>query len=408
MNALWRQLAIATNGPGLVAVAVLSAVGALSIWADTRAQPNPVWVMQIIFLGVAFGCMTLFQAADYRTIGRFAWPFYFFSLLLLLYTVVPFTHVDKGDKRIFGVPYVNGAYNWINFGFLRLQPAELMKIAFVMVLSRYLRFRSNYRSLRGLLPPFALALVPLALILKQPDLGTALIFIPTLFAMLFCAGAKIRHLLAVVALGIAMAPLLWICGPEKDSKGNPTGAPNLPLFRNLPAFVQKYQRERVYAMFKSDPGTLQKTGWQQDRALTAFASGGLSGKGVGKVPIGQSVPEGHNDMIFALIGEQFGFFGSAAVLVAYIVFFAAGIEIASATREPFGKLLAIGVVSLLAGQTFLNLMVATKLMPVTGVTLPFISYGGSSLIASFMAAGLLLNIGQNRPLVMAKDAFEFE
>ena len=95
------------------------------------------------------------------------------------------------------------------------------------------------------------------------------------------------------------------------------------------------------------------------------------------------------------------------MLAAYIVLFAAGIEIAAATREPFGKLLAIGVVSLLAAQTFLNLMVAVKLMPVTGVTLPFISYGGSSLLASYMAAGLLLNIGQNRPIVMANDAFEF-
>jgi cell division protein FtsW (lipid II flippase) len=112
-------------------------------------------------------------------------------------------------------------------------------------------------------------------------------------------------------------------------------------------------------------------------------------------------------MIFALIGEQFGFFGSAAVLVAYIVVFAAGIEIAAGTREPFGRLLAVGVVTLLAGQTFLNLLVATKLMPVTGVTLPFVSYGGSSLLASCMALGLLLNIGQNRPLVMAKDSFEF-
>jgi cell division protein FtsW (lipid II flippase) len=112
-------------------------------------------------------------------------------------------------------------------------------------------------------------------------------------------------------------------------------------------------------------------------------------------------------MIFALIGEQFGFFGSAVVLGAYIVLFTAGVEIASSTREPFGRLVALGVVSILAGQTFLNLMVATKLMPVTGVTLPFISYGGSSLIASFMAAGLLLNVGQNRPLVMAKDSFEF-
>ncbi|HEY7091011.1 MAG TPA: FtsW/RodA/SpoVE family cell cycle protein, partial [Tepidisphaeraceae bacterium] len=195
----------------------------------------------------------------------------------------------------------------------------------------------------------------------------------------------------------------WLSG--KDENGLPHS--NLPGFKYLPELVKDYQRKRVLAMFHDDPATLQSTGFQQRNALIAFGSGGISGKGMGKIPVGRQVPEGHNDMIFALIGEQFGFFGSAAVLLSYIVLFAAGIEIAAATREPFGKLLAIGVVSLLAGQTFLNLMVATKLMPVTGVTLPFISYGGSSLLASFMAAGILLNIGQSRPLVMANDAFEF-
>jgi rod shape determining protein RodA len=403
MNALWRQLAIATNWPVLVAITVLSTVGVMSIWADTRVDPSPEWPKQVVFLLVALGCMTLFQAVDYRKIGRYSWGFYILSILLLLYTVLPFMHGDRGDQRPLRVPLVNGAYAWINFWFLRLQPAELTKIAFIMVLARYLRFRSNYRTLRGLLPPFAVAMVPLALILKQPDLGTALIFIPALFAMLYCAGAKIRHLLAIVCLGLALAPIAWLAG--KDDKGIPHSS--IPGFKYLPELVKDYQRNRVYAMFKDDPMTMRSTNWQLERALIAMGSGGVSGKGIGSVPIGRGVPEGHNDMIFALIGEQFGFFGSAVVLAAYIVLFAAGIEIAAATREPFGKLLAIGVVALLAGQTFLNLLVATKLMPVTGVTLPFISYGGSSLIASFMAAGLLLNIGQNRPLVMANDAFEF-
>ena len=142
--------------------------------------------------------------------------------------------------------------------------------------------------------------------------------------------------------------------------------------------------------------------------MTAFGSGGFTGKGFGNIPVGQMVPEAHNDLIFALIGEQFGFFGSAVVLVAYIVLFAAGIEVAGNTREPFGRLVAAGIVSVLAGQTYMNLMVATRLMPVTGVTLPFVSYGGSSLLASFMAVGLLFNIGQNRPLVMSKGSFEYE
>ncbi|HRK32245.1 MAG TPA: FtsW/RodA/SpoVE family cell cycle protein, partial [Tepidisphaeraceae bacterium] len=268
--------------------------------------------------------------------------------------------------------------------------------------------------LPGLLPPFALCFFPVAMILKQPDLGTALIFIPTLFAMLFIAGAKIRHLAAVVALGLAVAPVMWFSG-HHELRDAHTGVrsqcrvcPNVPVLNHLPMFVKHYQRQRVLAMFNDDAGTLASTGMQQHMALVAMGSGGITGKGAGNVPIGRKVPEGHNDMIFALIGEQFGFFGSTVVIVAYIILFAAGIEIASNTREPFGRLIAVGIVAMFASQAFLNLMVATKLMPVTGVTLPLVSYGGSSLLASFMAVGLLLNVGQNRPFVMANDPFEFE
>ena len=142
--------------------------------------------------------------------------------------------------------------------------------------------------------------------------------------------------------------------------------------------------------------------------MTAFGSGGVVANGFGNIPVGQMVPEANNDMIFALVGERFGLFGAAAVLVAYLVLFASGIEIAANNRDPFGRLVAVGIVAMFAGQTFINIMVSLRLMPVTGITLPFVSYGGTSLLASFMAAGLLLNIGQNRPLVMARNSFEFE
>ena len=394
MKRLWKQLGIATNWPVLVAVAVLSGLGLLTIWADSARAGGGDFKKHVVYLVVGVACMAAFQGINYQKIGRFAIAFYAISLLLILYTVIGATLAPRGVV-IPGIHKVNGAYAWIFFGPASLQPAELMKIAFVMVLARYLRFRSNYRTLYGLLPPFALALVPLALILKQPDLGTSLIFIPALFVMLFVAGAKIAHLLAIVGMGVALVPFMWLSGTD------------LPVFKYMPQLVRDYQRERVYAMFKDDPRTLKDKGYQQHNALIAYGSGGIAGKGAGRIDIGRSVPEGHNDMIFALVGGQFGFFGSATVLGAYLILFAAGIEIAAATREPFGKLVAVGVISLLAGQTFINLLVAVKLMPVTGVTLPFISAGGSSLLASFMAVGLLLNIGQHRPLVMARDAFEF-
>ena len=388
MQRLWQQLAIATNWPVLVAVALLSSVGVVSIWAD---KPSDA-VRQLFFLGGGLVCMALFQAVNYQRIGRWAWGFYLGSLLLLLYTVMP-----GAPRSGFGsVPIRNGAHAWIDFKVMSFQPAELTKIAFVLVLARYLRFRSNYRTVAGLLPPFALALVPLALILKQPDLGTALVFVPVLFALLFAAGARMAHLGAILGLGLAVAPVMWFSGQE-----------NLPVFRHLPGLVKDYQRQRVYAMFSDDPKTLREVGFQSHQAMIAIGSGGFAGKGFGNAPIGRRVPEAHNDMIFALIGEQFGFIGSAVVLLTYVVLFASGIEIAARTREPFGRLVAIGVVATLAGQTFINLLVVLRLMPVTGITLPFVSYGGSSLLASFIAAGLLLNVGQNRPIVMARESFEF-
>src|SRR5439155_16896604 len=256
MHKLWRQLAIATNWPILAAVAVLAAVGILSIWIDSR----PEAIKQLTFLFIAVGCMAAFQAIDYRTIGRLAWPLYIASLLLILYTVI-------GTKiPVPLVPRIKGACNWINFGKFSLQPAELAKIGFVLVMARYLRFRSNYRTVGGLIKPFLLALVPMGLILKQPDLGTALIFIPCLFAMLFVAGAKVRHLAMIATLGIALGALAWLSGTER------------PVFRHLPEVVKKYQRDRVYAMFSSDPRTLHETGFQQHNALVAFGSGGLAGK----------------------------------------------------------------------------------------------------------------------------------
>lgn len=390
MNRLWQQLGIATNWPVLVAVFVLSGVGILTIWATDPADGRK----QLVFFGIALACLAVFQAIDYRRLGRLSWGFYIFSIILICYTVLG--SVIGSDNPLPGVSRRNGAYNWIAFGTLTLQPAELMKIAFVMVLARYLRFRSSYRTLTGLLAPFALAIAPVVLILKQPDLGTAMVFIPALLAMLYVAGAKVRHIATIIGAGLLMTPFAWLSGTD------------VPVFRHLPSVIKTYQRERVYAMFNDDPQTLARTGFQQHNAMIAFGSGGVGGKGPGNIPVGRRVPEARNDMIFALIGEQFGFSGAAVVIIAYLVLFAAGVEIAAGTKEPFGRLIAIGVVAMLAGQTFLNLAVALKLFPVTGVTLPFISSGGSSLIASCMAAGLLLNIGQKRPIVLAPGYFEYD
>ena len=391
-NRLWQQLAIATNWPVLAAVTLLSGLGVLSVWSNSPADGTK----QLYFLFVALGAMLAVQAINYLNLGRWAWGLYVLSLLLIIYTLLG-AAAETHHHSLPGVHAINKVHCWITFAGFSFEPSELMKLSYVMVLARYLRFRSNYRTLRGLLPPLVLTLLPMALILKQPALGVATLFFPTLMAMLFVAGAKIRHLAAVIGIGIGLAPIFWLSGEK-----------NVPVLRHFPAFVHDYQRGYVRGLFGNDPKTLRESGFQQQRALVASGSGGITGKGVGEIPVGQGVPEARNDMIFAIIGEQFGLVGSITVLAAYIVLFAAGTEIAAATREPFGRLVAVGIVSFLAAQAFLNLMVAMRLFPVTGVTLPFVSSGGSSLVASCIAAGLLLNIGQNRPLVIARDSFEFD
>jgi cell division protein FtsW (lipid II flippase) len=405
LNRFWAQLSIATNWPVILAVLLLSFLGAASIWADDQA----VGSKQFVYLAVACGCLFAFQTINYRVIGYWVWPFYVFSLMLVLYTLV-------GSK--ISVPFVHekkGVYAWINFNVgsqeISLEPSELVKVSFVLVLARYLRYRSNYRTMRGLLQPFAIALVPVVLILKQPDLGIASLFMPTLLVMLFVAGARVKHIAMVLGLGVAFMPIFWFGGPRYDSDlKTHHRLPQLevPVLKYLPSMMKEYQRSRVLAMLSHDPRSAKKDDYQVDQALTALGSGGWFGKGFGVIPTGKHVPEAHDDMIFSLIGEQFGLIGAIVVLGAFLALFIAGIEIAAATKEPFGRLIAVGITAMLACQSTINLMVCLRMMPVTGVTLPFVSYGGSSLIASYMAAGLLLNVGQNRPLMIGRESFEFD
>jgi cell division protein FtsW len=160
--------------------------------------------------------------------------------------------------------------------------------------------------------------------------------------------------------------------------------------------VKHYQRRRVYSLFSNDPKVMERGGYQQLRALEAIGSGGPWGKGRGNVSAAQHVPEAHTDMILALIGEQYGFAGVATVLLTYCLLFTAGLAVAGAQQEPAGRLLAVGLVVLMAGQMMFNVGVVFRLLPVTGLTLPFISYGGSSLVANCAIVGLLINIARHQ------------
>ncbi len=282
---------------------------------------------------------------------------------------------------------VKGARRWIDMGPAMLQPSELMKVAVLLVLARYIRFREDQRTLRGLAIPFLLTALPVVLVLRQPDLGTALLFVPVLFAVLYASGARPRHLALVVAMGAAFAPAVYFFA------------------------LHDYQRERVRTFLHlRSPGAgdaeakehLRQEGWQAHQAEVAVAAGGMGGLGWAEGPQNRAgaVPEHQTDFIFTVLAEEFGFAGVAllAALLGTLLLFLA--DIARRTRDPAGKLLVTGVVVLLACQAWVNLAMTVGLGPITGVPLPFLSYGGSTTVTSFVAVALALNVG-------ARPGFDF-
>jgi len=231
----------------------------------------------------------------------------------------------------------------------------------------------------------------MALILAEPDLGTTLMLPPVLFLMLFVAGARLRHLALLALLGAALLPALYLWG------------------------MKEYQRDRIRIVFRQnspDERWHAGPGYQLRQSKIALGSGGLYGQGWGRGVFVESpislLPEEHNDFIFALIGHQWGFIGCLLVILAYTAIVLFGLEVATITNDPFGRLIALGVVTMIVVQALLNMAMTAGLAPVTGMTLPFVSAGGSSLWANFLGLGLLVNVARRRPMLIAHPPFEHE
>lgn len=324
---------------------------------------------QMLWIAVGAAVFIALLAPGYMKIGRFAYLFYGLCLAMVLAS--------------FLFPPVNGARRWIPFGsFFKLQPSEFMKIAVVLALSRYLMYRDNLSRPRKLIVPFCLALGPTVVILKQPDLGTALLFIPVLFTLLYCAGARVRHLALAAIIGLAMLPPLYIFG------------------------LKDYQRRRLTGFIEPERTSLQE-GYQVVQSKIAIGAGGLTGQGLGQGSQNwmEALPYDQTDFIFAVVGEEWGFVGACGLLLLYLALFGACIAIALRTREPFGRLLVAGVVGLLAAQVFINAGMTMGLMPVTGMTLPLVSYGGSSVLSSFVLLALAANVAMRRIPVFSSKEF---
>jgi len=350
-----------------IGVSAIARGDELTSGMDFRSR-QMMWVMLVV--PVIFVAATV----NYRDVARYSLILFGISVLLLL--------------AVYLFRPINGARRWIPLGFFNFQPSEVAKLAFIFALASYLRYRENYRRLTGLLVPFAITLVPLGLILKEPNLGTALLFLPVLYAMLFAAGARPRHLISIALLGVAVLPVLWM-GMSAE------------------------QQSRITALFLQTDGGPVPTGdsYHLYQSKQVLALGGIWGSQVsGEAiddPYAYHLPEGRTDFIFCLVGERWGMVGCLTTLLLYLILFARGLMIAASTREPFGRLLAVGIVALLATQTAINTGMTVGLTPITGITLPLMSYGGSSLLATGTAIGLLINVGMRRSYEIAGEPFRF-
>ena len=395
---------------------------------------------QMIYVCVGLAAFLIAMIVPYPRVGRAAYAL--FALTLLLLVAVLFTRPIKGATR------------WFDLGITRIQPSEIAKLTYILMLAWYLRFGDHYRRLRGLLIPFVLAFVPMGLILWEPDLGTALLFLPTLYFMLLAAGAKLRHLLLIMALGLAvvffpvprsldsqrfaaeqaglrsrtLGPLSFYSVDEtlpwRDRPRMPLAYCRVGIGAGSPYDIQPLclrvinprQSQRVEGWLRqNDPRVALKEGFQLRWSIITLATGRWAGQaaaGDGRdnlLPLALGkLPEEHTDFIFSVIGGRWGFLGCLAVLGLYAVIFVFGVEIATITNDPFGRLLAVGALALLLTQVFINIAMTMGLMPITGMTLPFISYGGSSLVINCVAIGLLINVGQRRPILLSPRPFEHD
>ena len=400
----------------VAATLALIAIGIATIYAVGHpADPSPAsqtedltnyWKKQVVFAVIGIVAFIAVNAVNYRRLGAIS--YWAFALILVLLAILLIS------KYVIGLPFApmtNGTYRWIKFKIAghslpAIQPSEICKLVYILALAWYLRYRSNYRNFRALIGPFILTLLPMVLIILEPDLGTVLLMMPILFAMLFVAGAKVKHLLIVAVMAILVSPLFWVKIKDNQRQRISSVLLQSDWIRQKAEQNQTLGRILVGTKFSEK---LWKSDWgyQLIRSKYAVASGGLKGYGFQRGPFVKYdfLWARHNDFIFAVIAHQWGFRGCLALLGLYAIFVGCGLKIAMHNTDPFGRLLAVGITSMFAVQVIVNVSMTVGIMPITGLTLPFVSYGGSSLLVSMAAVGLLNNVGRSRPLSLARKSY---
>ena len=375
--------------------ALLAAIGLTLIGIEAVRTVDPhAAEKQTVWFVIALAAMPLCLLPRPRVIGLASGVLLIATLVLLVFLLIP------GLPREI-VPRVNNATSWINLKFMRLQPSELTKITFVLAMAWYLRHGRSYRSLRGLLVPFGFMFIPVALILKQPDLGTASVFGPTLLAMLIAAGAKLRHIGALLAAG-TLAVVLIVASIFYA-----------PPMANL--LLKPYQQNRFKAMVSlvnEDPRYDNSSNYQARKSRMLIGAGQLGGYGRQQsrllVHELHKLPEAHNDMIFAVIVNRWGLVGALSIFGLYMLIITSLAIIGGQSRDPFVRLATVGFAGLIITQAAINIAVNVGLLPVTGITLPFVSYGGSSLVATYAMIGLAMNFAALQPAIISRPSFEFD
>jgi rod shape determining protein RodA len=351
---------------GLLGLAiVLGSIGLLTLYsvvsADAAAMQKTLYYKQLTWL---CGGLLLMAAAflfNYRLLDRYAFAVYLFALLLLA-AVLLFGKVGGGSKR------------WLALGPISLQPSEFVKLAVIVVLSRYYSKNAHTRgfTLRELITPLILVLAPAALIVKQPDLGTALLIVIIAGSMTLFVKIERRSLLLLFTSGILAVPMVWFV-------------------------LKEYQKQRILTFLNPDRDPLG-AGYHIIQSKIAIGSGMFSGKGYlkGTQNALSFLPEQHTDFIFSVFAEEWGFLGSAALILVFLLLIIWGLNVAYGCRDPFGTILAVGISAMIFWQVLVNIGMVMGLLPVVGVTLPFISYGGSSIITMMISVGLLINVSMRR------------
>jgi len=363
-------------------VAGIVAIGAAFVWsasfrpgANGEGYYEGAASRQFIWIGAGVVlCAATALFIDYHKFLKFADLFYVLGVVVLL-------------GMIAGLPVYR--HRWFRLGSVMVQPSEFMKIAVILTLAKYVPSRNNLQRLRGWLAPTLLTLCPMVLVLQQPDLGAAFTLWPVLAAVLFAAGARRLHF-ALFGAGACLAVGLVVV----------TAVADLPGLHHL---LQDYQKQRITSFFRQDRADARARLhelYQITQSKIAIGSGGLLGKGWGRGTQNRLnfLPHAtrHTDFILAVIAEEAGFIGAVVVLLLFLVLFWGCLGLADRTADYQGKAIIVGLVALMATQVFINAGSAAGLLPTKGIALPFVSYGGSSMVVSFVGLGLVLNIGLHR------------